>query len=129
MDKTIVFHQAPLFENFNRFSKKLNHFEKNRAQNDGRRGVSDPKSHRPHLELPQTKHLSDSQPRRPPGLRVRRDQRVLWPSAKLLFRRTVSHVFSVNGDVADVNFERSRFISSSLETSHGSQAALKGTLS
>ena len=98
--------------------------KKKRVQNDGRRGVPDPKSDQPHLDIPPAKHLRDSQLRRPPGLKVRRDQRVWWPSAELLLRRTVSYVFNVNSHVASVTFKRSRFES----CSHGSRAALKGTL-
>ena len=62
--------------------------------------VVDPKSDQTHLEEPKTKHLHDSQLRRPPRLKVRRDQRVWWPSAELLLRRIVSHDSNVNGHMS-----------------------------
>ena len=68
--------------------------------------MSDPKSEVEPLEPTQTKHLRDSQLRRPPWLKVRRDQRVWWPSAELLLRRIVSHDSNVNGHVADVTFDK-----------------------
>ena len=70
--------------------------------------MPDPKSLVTHLDIPQTKHLRDSQLRRPPGLKYRRDQRVWWPSAELLLRRIVSHDFNVNDHVANVTLERSQ---------------------
>ena len=66
----------------------------------------DPKSLVDTIELPQTKHLRDSQLRRPSSSGAGSVPVFLAPNSKLLLRHTVSHDPNVNGHVANVAFER-----------------------
>ena len=107
---------------FFNFNQKLNLFAKKRVQKDRRRVVLDPKSLVDTIVLPKTNHLRDSQLRRPSSSGAGSVPVFLAPNSKLLLRHIVSHDSNVNGHVANVTFERSRFES----CSNGSQGSSEG---